>query len=350
MVDCPPASPQASPQGSPRMFMPPLEKLTVQATFSVLPEAQQESTNKENAIGGTNNTEQTTTHTSLATTPPSIGEGGDGGSGGGGGTVLPPILGATSEAVKKKTIAKGSIIVGDQEHLFWRKNLEVHLRVWELQAPVSYAVQCHATDDKRDVGVLYMNKEAVDNALDNAYIMNGIRTQPGQSTLPRLTTMKEDGTETDTDTEANKECRDRHCEEVMKLVLQNVNVSGTEADRHQVSLAEKGGNPSPYAFAANHPNHAALKTTTVAAREFVDKPSSSEILEQFNKTQGYFNASMVGARGSTSEAQTCNNTAGEIADAAKHMTSPVRLNQILTKARARSMVVKFKAINAFTNF
>ena len=126
--------------------------------------------------------------------------------------------------------------------------------------------------------------------------------------------------------------------------------SGTEADRHQVSLAEKGGNPSPFAFAANHPNHAALKTTTIAAREFVAKSSSSEILEQFNKTQGCFNASMVGARGSTSEAQACNNTAGEIADAAKHMTSPVRLNQLLTKARARSMVVKFKAINAFKKF
>ena len=105
--------------------------------------------------------------------------------GGVAGVSLPAIDGTAmdSAAAAGSSVAKGAII-GDQQHLFWRSNLEVHIRVWELQHPVCYAVQTHATEDKRDLGVTYLNKGAVDAALNSKYILN---SGGGRDDAPRFT-------------------------------------------------------------------------------------------------------------------------------------------------------------------
>merc|ERR1712023_146450 len=69
-------------------------------------------------------------------------------------------------------VAPGTII-GDEDHLFWRKGLEVHVRVWELSAPVCYAAQIHAaTPLKEPLGVLFMDKQSVDKSLYTKKLQN----------------------------------------------------------------------------------------------------------------------------------------------------------------------------------
>ena len=258
--------------------------------------------------------------------------------------ILPPIANGTTNEENGTdvagTIAKGTI-VGDQEHLFWRKNLEVHIRVWELQTPACYAAQIHATDDKRDLGVVYMNKEAVDTALDSNYIING-GGNSSKNTKPRFTMQMSDLKNGADEAELADSARlTRHYEQVMKLVIKNLNITGTDTNKHQLNLAAKGGQPSPYIFVGENP------LANIAARQFNAKPSRAEVIENFQKIQAEFSAQLDTVKNATDQAQQSNDHAKEIHHASVHMSSPVRLEKILKRVRLRSML-KVKALGAFS--
>lgn len=252
------------------------------------------------------------------------------------GVSLPPIDGSTA------LVAKGAII-GDQQHLFWRSNLEVHIRVWELQQPACYAVQTHATEDKRDLGVTYLNKDAVDAALNGKYILNG---GGGRVDAPRFTMQISDLKDgADQAVNSDNARLERHYEEVMKLVISNIVIQGETADHHKVCLAAKGGQSSPFAYVADtgegHPAMAAL-----APRSFEVKSSRAQAIEDFQRIQAQFSAQLKTVKSSTGAAQTSSDDAKEIHGAAMSMTSPVRLDAILKRVRKKTMT-KMKALSAF---
>jgi hypothetical protein len=339
-----------TPGTTPRQALAPLQKITPRQKAVAIESAAIEAITEKRQLAEENmvtavNTELGETIIPVKQDPINSQVGGDSGSGGG--SVLPPIATAT-QAPPSGTIAKGNII-GDQEHLFWRQNLEVHVRVWELQDPVCYAIQIHATDDKRDIGIVYMNKEAVDNALDNNYILSGTKTQPGQQkSQPRFTMQMSDLKDGADNVEVADSARlERHYEEVMKLVLKNLNVTGTEKDHHEVSLVQSGGSASPYKFTSNHTGYNKTKSIKIAARKFDEKLSRAQLIEQFQQVQSTFSAQLDTVKQSTGQANTGLEEVKEIEEATSHMTSPVRLQQILERVRKRSML-KVKAINAFT--
>jgi len=263
--------------------------------------------------------------------------------------VLPPIASASSGGAEETTtVAKGTII-GDQEHLFWRKNLEVHIRVWELQKPVCYAAQIHATEDKRDLGVVYINKEAVDAALDSNYILNGTKSNGSSmgNNGPRFTMQMSDLKDGAEKAQLADTARlARHCEEVMKLVTKNLNITGDKTNQHHLKLAAKGGKISPYTFVSDEEHLHPSNTTMIASREFDIKPSRAQVIENFQKIQAEFSAHLDTVKNSTGDAKKSNDNAKEIHLASQTMTSPVRLEKILKRVRMRSML-KVRALHAF---
>ena len=96
----------------------------------------------------------------------------------------------------------------------------------------------------------------------------------------------------------------------------------------------------------SHPQHKQIQHVTIAARQFEVKASRAQVIEQFQQVQAQFDAQLSTVKQSTGHARSSNLAAKEIHDAAKSMTSPVRLERILQRVRSRSML-KMKALSAF---
>ena len=232
-------------------------------------------------------------------------------------------------------------IIGDEDHLFWRKGLEVHVRVWELSDPVCYAAQLHtACPRKKHLGVLYLDKQSVDESLDSSYILNG------SSRVYRATIDAADlkGKKAQAIVDAGDSDRiARHREAVVSAVLKNMNIRGEDESTYSVTLAEKGGKPSPFRMQDDD----ITGKVRLQPRKFeVGKPSRADIIKNFQKVSADFHAQLENVKSNTGHSSAAAKNSGMILDEAAHMTSPARLQSVLAGIKKKSLV-KLTALNAF---
>ena len=238
-------------------------------------------------------------------------------------------------------VAHGTII-GDEKHLFWRKGLEVHVRVWELSDPACYAAQLHTTTPrKKPLGILYMDKQSVDESLDASYVLNG------SARMHRATIDASDlqGKKAELIVSAADAGRvKRHRKSVMTLVVNNMNIQGNDRSSYSVALAEKGGKPSPFMLDAV--DDIAGKVTLQPRKFETGKLSRADIIKNFQRVSADFNAQLENVKHSTGHSAAAARNSGMILESTADMTSPSRMHSVLKGIKLRT-AVKLKALNAF---
>jgi hypothetical protein len=264
-------------------------------------------------------------------------------------STLPPIAGANSgdgdasaAGGAELSVAMGAI-VGDEDHLFWRKNLECHVRVWELAEPACYAAQLHTVEGKRPLGAVYFNKQRVDEALDNNYILSGRKSQ---NTQARFTIGEADLRKGANQAASADSVRlARHREQVMQVCMRNLQITDTPGTPggYTATLPEAGGVENPLAFHPENPGGLA----PIQPRKFeASKPSRQQIIDNFNRVAGEFTAQMDTVQASTNGARRAKLNSSDLMEATDSMTSPAKMHAILDRVRRQAMF-KLKAVSAF---